>query len=1105
MNCPNCNTHLEENQAICPSCHKVLLLECPNCHTLGESPVCENCGYTILVKCSKCKKTVPTSKEVCPKCGFSTAVSLGNIECESDEYASIIIEFKALNQIKRSLKSRELYAKFFNKLKNLLYAQIKGIECKFLVYNNTFVINMNKELSLSTSSNKAVRLAIKILNSFVNLNANVFENFSIPLNLTITIVKKTIEELQQIKLYKSNVKPLVLNKNNKSYLKGLQIVLDEYIRDEVAKEFDTDSLYTIEVDGKTVLFYEIVLNKYILPPNTNDDNTVVNAVNVDLKKKTVEKEEKDIFSFKVFDINAKCKFKNSYATNLISDFSNLDFKKDGKIVAIKSIKELGVFSADIEHVYQDNGYNVLRVSSTEMMGYKPWGAFETLFRDYFKLSCHNDLIDLKTINPTILKKFQALFDFIQGKTIKALTPEDARFAYMEQWCNFLSILKNTVIVFESFENLDDTTIQTLELYFDKFKNIVPNFLFVTTKELSVHTKIKTLLRTDLYTEFSYNKSSLDSCLEMIKSDATDFIQSFYFEKIKEFFKGSYLYFENALEYLKETGVLIDFENKLLIKSKKSVILPSDLKSLYKARIKHLSKNIDPSLMLAYTSILGNRVDLDIFSKLGVKDVEKNAKILVDSKLATLKEGFLYINNFNILESVIADSLKKEAEQFLIKNIVAQIGKNLNNTTLAIIMGRLESYKEEYLTLWKNAQFAINSGDYDAYLKNCLGFLSLVGLIKTNITKEEIDENKKEVFNNILVCLYSYSPAKIYFIENMLLVDAINQGDDEKIVKLSNLMLQGALISSNYTDAQGLLYNILSRMPHPKLVVDGVINVKFLLLSLVNIEILYNIGNFRQCIECAEDILSVLSPDIIEQIKPPSFSTNLFISHLLETFRLAGFAKLYLLDENLDDYFERINIALNVELPEKDCILAIKQYLAGKIYDTKNIEEYNAFSKVIFLILQEVSLLKDDYKRFAQNIYQAKLLASDIHHYEIELFCDLLIAYSYSKMDIIEKAVSIYKDVHDTAERTAMFNILVIAKYLLAIIKQKTNFDESMMLINDALSLLRKYSNQAQILFALVQKLYINLAENSEAEVFDLETEALKLADLKNKLPNFLND
>ena len=37
-------------------------------------------------------------------------------------------------------------------------------------------------------------------------------------------------------------------------------------------------------------------------------------------------------------------------------------------------------------------------------------------------------------------------------------------------------------------------------------------------------------------------------------------------------------------------------------------------------------------------------------------------------------------------------------------------------------------------------------------------------------------------------LYSYSPEKIYEIENILLIDAINENNNEKIVKLSNLML-----------------------------------------------------------------------------------------------------------------------------------------------------------------------------------------------------------------------------------------------------------------------------------------------------------------------------
>ena len=81
------------------------------------------------------------------------------------------------------------------------------------------------------------------------------------------------------------------------------------------------------------------------------------------------------------------------------------------------------------------------------------------------------------------------------------------------------------------------------------------------------------------------------------------------------------------------------------------------------------------------------------------------------------------------------------------------------------------------------------------------------------------------------------------------------------------MLQGALISANYTDALTLLHNILSRMKNPTLMVYGAVNIRFLLLSLVNIEILFNIGDFKSCIDSAEEILSVITPDVIEKAKP----------------------------------------------------------------------------------------------------------------------------------------------------------------------------------------------------------------------------------------------
>lgn len=1098
MQCPKCKTKVRENQVVCPTCNKVLLLECPNCHSLGESPVCQSCGYTILVKCSKCGKINSAAKELC-KCGFPILTSLAYQECESDEFASVIIQFGALKTIKRLLKSQELYTKFFFRLKNLLYAQAKGIECKVIAYGDSFVINFNKELSLSTSSHKATRFALKVMNAFIGLNSNVLEELGIPLNLTITIIKKSSEELQKFTTYQNNVKPLTIKKGDKKYLKGLQVVLDQYICDEVNKEYKTDSLYSVEESGKTIVFYELILNSYVLPPTKEKDEASLKGIKKGLNKTTDILDEKDIYSFKIFDINAKCSFETSNAVELFDKISNIDLNKKGKIITLKTDEANSVLTSDLVGFYKRNDFKVLSVTCTEELSYKSWGFFETLFKEYFGLSFHNNFIDLNKINPNSLNLFKPLFDLLVEKPIKAMTSEDARFAYMELWNKFLSILSNTVIIVDGFENLDDTSIQTLELYFDKFKAVKPNFVFIASKDISVHSKIKGLLRAPIYTEITLKKNSMDSCLSTLKSDATDFIQSFYYEKIKENFKGSYLYFVNAIEYLKDTGVLIDFGNKLLIKNKKSIILPNSLKELYKARMKHLSKNVDISFILAYSAILGSRLDLKTLSALGIKDLDKNIKTLLDSKLLNQNDEIVYINNYLILSPVINNSLKKEAQTFLVKNIIAALGKGLDTTTMALLMGRIGLFKDEYLTLWKNAQLAIKTGDYDAYLKNCLGFLSLVEYIESNISKEEIEENKKEVYNNILMCLYSYSPAKIYFIENMLLMDAINAGDDEKIVKLSNLMLQGALITSNYTDALGLMHNILSRMPDPRLKVDGKINTKFLLLSLVNIEILYNLGDYRQCVETANEILSVLVPDILEQVKPVSFSTNLFISHILETLRLVGFAKLFMGADDLEEFFALVKSSLGVDLPERDCIVAVKDFLAGKVYETGNIEELNSFSKVIFLILQEMSVLKDDYKRFAQNIYQAKVLASETHQREIEMICDLLIAYAYSKIGINQKAESIYNDVLANAEKTAMFNILALTKYLLAKLNILSGrVEEALLIVNDSLALIRKNENQAQIIYAMFEKLYIEIVENNEIPNIDIEVEKQKLVELEEK-------
>lgn len=1099
MECPKCHSVLDDNQTVCPVCHKVLLLECPNCHTLGESSVCSKCGYTILVKCAKCSKINSVETKHCSKCKFPTATSLAYQECETDEFASVIIKFNALRKIRKLLKSQELYSKFFFKLKNLLLAQLKGVECKFIIYGDVFVVNMNKELSFATSSAKAVRLALKILNAFVDSNTKILEELGTPLDLSLTIVKKSSEKLQELELVENNVKLLTVKKNAKKYLKGMQIVLDQYVCDSVNKDYKTDSLYSMEENGSTTVFYEVVLDSYVLPPSTSTDEVTIDAVLHKITPKEQE-EEKDLYSFKVFDIDAKCAFARVSTSSFIERLLTLDFEKKDKIISIRADENLSIDNAELNKFFVDQGYRVLNVFCTEQMSYRPWGFFECLFKEYWKLSFHSGLNDLSKVSPEVIQRFQPLFDLIYAKPAKSMTPEDGRFAYMEHWNNFLRGLDKTVIIADGFDNLDDTAIQTLELYFDKFKNIKPVFIFKTSRDLSVHSKIKSLLRTTSYTEFTLAKTSIDACLTSLKADAADFIQSFYYEKIKENFDGSYLYFENAIKFLEETGILLNFEDKLIVKNNKSVIIPKTLRGLLKSRIKVFNKNTDLSLMLAYLSLLGGRVDFKTFEVLEIKDVAKNAQMLVDSGLCYLYEKILYLNNYNILSVVIDSGLKKEAAGFLSKTILSKLGKGLDDTIAFNIMGRLEFYKEEYLTLWKNSVFALKTGDYDAYLKNCLGFLSLVEHISTSISPEIIEENKKEVYNNILMCLYSYSPAKIYFIENVLLMDAINEGDDEKIVKLSNLMLQGALISSNYTDALGLLHNILSRMQNPTLIVDGAVNTKFLLLSLVNIEILYNIGDYRACADVANEILSVLTPEVLEKVKPASFSINLFVSHLLETMRLGAFAKLFLQDDDIDEFFEHVASSLAADLPEKECINAIKDYLAGKVYSTGNIEAYTPFSKVVFLILQEFSALTDDYKRFAQNIYQAKLLALDIQARELELFCDLLIAYAYSKIGIKEKAEAIYTDVLQSAENSAMFNIIVLAKYFIAKLQLEAGKPEEVLLtINDTLAMLQKHDNQSVVMYALFEKFYIDTVQEQGLTSVDIESEQQKLAPYQDKL------
>ncbi len=100
------------------------------------------------------------------------------------------------------------------------------------------------------------------------------------------------------------------------------------------------------------------------------------------------------------------------------------------------------------------------------------------------------------------------------------------------------------------------------------------------------------------------------------------------------------------------------------------------------------------------------------------------------------------------------------------------------------------------------------------------------------------------------------------ISRIILSNLEKESDDKKVINLCNKMLQGCLIGGNYTYAIELIHKLLSKFPNaslnPKL---HTFNISYFLISLVKIEILFSIGNLKDCIEAGDEILDVVTQQI----------------------------------------------------------------------------------------------------------------------------------------------------------------------------------------------------------------------------------------------------
>ena len=409
---------------------------------------------------------------------------------------------------------------------------------------------------------------------------------------------------------------------------------------------------------------------------------------------------------------------------------------------------------------------------------------------------------------------------------------------------------------------------------------------------------------------------------------------------------------------------------------------------------------------------------------------------------------------------------------------------------------------EFSKLYELSIVSLQFGDYDTYLKICIKLLHLLNVLEKEIPQEELLEYQTDFYNNLTQLLYRYAPESIYPMAELLLQKALKANDDEKIRTLSNMLLQGGLLTSNYTNTFALIQNIMERTEHCSLKqVDGSISSRVFALYLVSLEVYFNLGFYDKCIQICHDILSVVSPDMLESIKPSSFSLEQYQLHLADSFIYYLLSSLFVGNDLLLSAYQNLGNKLQV-LPEgMSAIIDFYKYLKGEDVSFIVSDEADLFS----VLFGAIHSFEGDYSIFAGEIYKFKKLASQQSKLMYVMLADLLIAYSYRAMNVFGKAEHIYNSVYSKAKHLSHYFVLHLANFFLAdlAIAQK-DYQTALQKITNSITVLERAESSSIFLLYLLKKQLINISKVPEFSKIDTFAEQGFVEQMEVKYPNLKN-
>ena len=1054
MECPKCGYEISERDTVCPNCKRVLKVVCPKCKTINKTNTCKHCGYVILTKCHKCGKINLSEFGKCKRCGFDLEKSVIMNDANTDEFACLVINFPSMSEITHILGSGRLVNKFKNNIDKIILKYASAVNSRRQYINKTVVIRFLKEYSFKASAKVAMDAAIKILTDITKMNYKLTNRRNTIVRCNMFIMKRSIEDNPYDFDAGYSISMVNQSSDNKmEKLKGsYQLITDNFIEEVLRDSYEFDTLSSVAVNGEMRTFYQINAMK----------NVAINFRELDEAEKELEvpnfvqnmlveqdkpkglygisdySDPDDIYDIETINFSEiQCEFIRSENIDVFYHVASKLQAQPKGIVAIKtdtlyapySVKMLAAIN-DL-HIYS----NIITITCYEEMKYSPYAFFKNLISAIFEYTISHKLFSTNDFSMFASIDRDGLIKDLITLNPKEREPRDSHDTYFDIFLTLLQAIPNTLIYIENFDKIDSSSYDVIQYLFNSFEQLDISYLVEYSKDFSLHKDMHYLLTKPYYTELSLKPTPFEKMVTDSKDYYAEIMDSFYFQRIAKYSVGSILFLDIAIQYLIESGVFADNGEVLKLATPKTLIIPSSLSKLIKRRLDLLKDYPESIKFLAVIVLLGPRIDERTINSLEFDNTNNIISRLIEMGYIYYYNNCIYFSNYNLLKENLVEVL----DTTVIKEIVDLIFNKVFSNDMpcpekAYLYNLVKDYKSEFQEWEALAQINLALGDFNAYL-NCADKILKTLDVNTDLeAQEDIEKYRLSLYENIAQNMYDYIPEKTAIIAENTLQYLENTTTPEKIINLCNKMIQSAMRDGHYTHALELTHKVLSFLPNCS--IDPAttnFNKYYFLMTIVHIEILFNIGAWEDCLDLGYNILNVINQENLDLIRPDYMSKPQFEKIIIDTIGYIAFANVLQLKGNVRDFLNFVRSDFSNIPHGYDAFVALEALIFGREYnyDESIMAADNKFSTIIYHLLEAFGKCRNNYKVFAEEIYEAKILAKSYHLSQIELFIDLMIGYSYLKLCSFRKASAIFYQVIKKSNENGLNNVLYVAWLLMS--------------------------------------------------------------------------